>query len=779
MSYSRSFRPLFLVSAALILVTSAFSQQPPPPPPPNPMAPVLNPLAPMGMQRGTKLELALTGTNLAGPTGIWTSFPAKVTIPTDMNNGKDQAKLRVLLEVPADAPIGFHSLRLATSRGMSNLRPFCIDDLPQVLKAGTNSARDKAQAIPIPCTVAGTLAAAETSDWYKVTVTAGQRVSFDILGRRLGSQFDPQVTLSDAKTGKDLPGGFSNDAPGLQTDSQLTYTFKDAGDYLIEIRDVTFRGGADFHYRLRVGDFPCATTPFPLAVQRGKPGSVGFTGPSVDGVPAVAVTPPTDPLVASMWVAPRGANGLHGWPVLLQVSDLPEVAETEPNNEAAKANKLTLPCGVSGRLQEKGDVDYYGFTLKKGQRVLINAQTFELNSPSEVYLVLRDAKGAQIAASNPMADQKIDYTAAADGDVTLSVEHLNLWGGPSECYHLTLLTSPEPDFTLAVALDRFDAPAAGSFSLPLILTRKDFKGAVDVSVVGNPAISGAVTIPATEPSKPNFPAGTLTINVKPGTPPGPIVFQIQGKGVDGTKTILRPANFRTVLNVTMGNLPNPPPEYDTPFGVAIKEQPPFSLAAKLDALSTMPGQPVTVTVTATRLPAFADEIVLSAAGLPPTVKVTVAPIAKGTNEVKIKLEPAANVPAGNLSLTITGKGKHMGADVTASAVPLSVPIVVIPFELKAEPAVVAVAPGAKAKFKVTATRKTYQGPLTIEIRNLPANVTATKPVIAQGQVMAEVELTAAANAVLGDKADVQAAGIATAAANDTRVSPNFTVSVKK
>src|SRR5258707_271600 len=220
--------------------------------------------APTGMQRGTTVEITLTGTNLAEPTGLWMSFPAKVTIPTDANNTKDNAKLRVRLEVPKDAPIGFHSIRMATTRGMSNVRLFCIDDLPQVQEVDTNRSKTTAQLVPVPCVVMAR-ADAEVSDYFKVAVTAGQRVSFEILGRRLGSLFDPQLTLFDARTGRELPGGHSNDAPGLQTDPRLTYTFKETGEYLIEVRDVMYRGGADFVYRLRIGDFPCATTPLPMA----------------------------------------------------------------------------------------------------------------------------------------------------------------------------------------------------------------------------------------------------------------------------------------------------------------------------------------------------------------------------------------------------------------------------------------------------------------------------------------------------------------------------------
>src|SRR5262249_10951465 len=160
-------------------------------------APTLAPVVPLGMQRGTKLEVTLTGTNLAEPTGLWTSFPAKVTIPTDANNGKDNARLRVLLEVPADAPLGFHALRLATTRGMSNLRLFCIDDLLQVMETNTNHSKNTAQGVPVPCVVVGR-ADAEVSDYFKVTVKAGQRLSFEVLGRRLGSAFDPQLYIYDA-----------------------------------------------------------------------------------------------------------------------------------------------------------------------------------------------------------------------------------------------------------------------------------------------------------------------------------------------------------------------------------------------------------------------------------------------------------------------------------------------------------------------------------------------------------------------------------------------------
>ena len=171
-------------------------------------------------------------------------------------------------------------------------------------EAGNNNAKAMAQAVSVPSVIAGRIDA-ESSDYFKFTAKAGQRISFEVLGHRLGSAFDPQITLYDAKTERELPGGHDNDARGLQTDPRLTYIFKEAGDYLVEVRDTTFRGGADFAYLLRIGDFPCATSPLPMALKRGTKAPIAFTGTMVEGVAPVEVTAPADPNLDVVWVTPQ------------------------------------------------------------------------------------------------------------------------------------------------------------------------------------------------------------------------------------------------------------------------------------------------------------------------------------------------------------------------------------------------------------------------------------------------------------------------------------------
>lgn len=761
---------------------NVWGQKPPPPVQPNPQAPVLAFTGPHGMQRGTTLELNLSGTNLAGPTGLYTSFPAKVTIPADSKNGEDNAKLRVRLEVPADAPLGYHTIRLATTRGMSNLRLFCIDDLPQILKV--DSAKNKAtpQAVAVPCVVVGRIDT-EASDWYKITVQAGQRVSFDVHGRRLGGPIDPQISIYHPKTQREL--AHENDSPGCQTDPRLTHLFKEAGEYLIEVKDVLNRGGADYWYRLRIGDFPCATAPVPLAAKRGERVTVHFAGPVVDGVAPVTLQAPVDPSIDTVLVTPVGPNGVHGWPVVLTVSDLPELVEQEPNNDPSKANRVPVPGGVTGRFEKSDDLDYYVFAAKKGQKLLIEAHTLELHSPTLVYMVLKNAKsGAELAKTKPDAlpplDQRIEFTAPDDGDYLLEVEHLLYMRGPSEVYRLTITPSVS-DFDLALGIERYDVAPGSTVALPIVVTRRGYTGPIDVSVVGPPGITGQVTIPAGKPAQPNQIGAVLQLKAEKDVPMGPYMIAVKGTAQIDGKVVTQYVNVRPTVSAALGNLPFPPRHLSHQIAVAVKERSPFSLAARFEPPQCVPGMPANVIITATRDPGFDEDIVLNPpAGLPPTVPPpALKPIAKGQTEVRLELKLPPKTPLGQFLITFSGKSKSKSKEYVAAAAPASL-VVTQPFDLQIAPLPLKLAAGGKVKLTITAARKGgYAGPIAVELRNLPPGVTAPKGVIEAGKNTVDVLITAADTAVVGSKMDVNVLGIATTIGNLQVASPNFTVTIEK
>lgn len=768
----------FLLALFALIFSEAspsWAQKPPPPPPPNPLAPTLTMPFPMGMQRGTTLDLVLTGTNLAGPTGLYTSFPAKVTIPTDDKNGTDNAKLRVRLEVPADAPIGYHQIRLATTRGISNLRLFCIDDLPQVLEVDTNRNKTTPQQVPVPCVVAGRIDA-ETADYYKISVKAGQRVTIDVLGRRLGGLLDPELSIYDAKTMREI--AHQNDSPGCQTDARLTYTFKEAGDYLIEVRDVLNRGGPDYPYRLRIGDFPSATVPLPMAAKRGSKVSLQFAGPMVEGVASVEVAVPADPSIDSIWVAPKGANGLHGWPVALKLSDHDELVEIEPNNEPAKAQPIPVPGGVTGRFQQADDVDIYRFKGKKGQKLVIQADTLELYTPTLVYMVVKNAKGAEQGKSNPEAappaDQRIEFTPTEDGDYLLEVQHLNSAGGPNEAYRVSI-TPSIPDFDLSLGLDRFDLAPESPLVLTVIAARRGYNGPIDVTVAGNPGFSGSATIPAGQLVAP------LLVTAKADQPMGPFFITIIGKATIDGKAETRVVQVRPAITQSMNLLPFPPRNLYQQVALAVREKAPFKLMAQWDQAEKLPGSTVKLTILVQRNPGFDEVINLDPPiGLPPTVPAPkLPPIAKSMKEIKVDIALNPKVPLGDYLVLVGGKTKFQNKDFQGSSLPAKLSVT-MPFDLKVEPVDFKLPQGGKAKLKITANRKAgYQGPIAVEVRKLPAGVTAAKGAIAMGQNAVELEVAAAPTAPAAAIKGVDVLGTASAAGNLQSASPAFSVTVLK
>ena len=117
-------------------------------------------------------------------------------------------------------------------------------------------------------------------------------------------------------------------------------------------------------------------------------------------------------------------------------------------------------AAITARFLDKGDVDHFVFTAKKGVKYAIVAETYEVLSPAEVYLIVKDTKGADLAKSNPAnSPARIDFTAPADGDFIIYAEHLNYAYGPTEVYHLSLREAT-PDFDVHFALDRFAWPPA-------------------------------------------------------------------------------------------------------------------------------------------------------------------------------------------------------------------------------------------------------------------------------------------------------------------------------
>ena len=481
-------------------------------------APTLTTPVTLGGTAGSSVTINLAGKNMKGATELYLG-----TLPLHAKFADVSAeKCTATFEVPKSLAVGLHALRLATKTGISNLRPFAVDDLKEVAAAEGRTKKEMAQVLAGPCVVVAA-ASIELSDFYKLQVKAKQRWTFEIVGHRLGSPIDPVLILHDAKTGRELPGLYADDTPGLQTDARLTHTFDRDVDVLIEVRDTTFRGGADYGYRLRIGDFANSIATFPLAAHAGKEGSiVGFVG---DNFQPVILDGDV-----SLLLSPHFAHGPRGWGVSIKASEIPEFIEEEPNDEPKTAKIISIPFGISACFEKKNDRDCFAVQLKKGAKISIVAEAAEFALSTEVYLKLLDADGKEVAKSDPMKmPAAFDFDAPADGRYVIAAEHLNYGWGPNEVYHL-VVQYREPDAFVSLGGDHLTLP--GKLAVTGVTKMYGFDDPIELRWLGDEAIQIKSTIPA----KTNPTAAApfqITFEAKPGTKPGVyfgrITSQVKGR----------------------------------------------------------------------------------------------------------------------------------------------------------------------------------------------------------------------------------------------------------
>jgi len=478
--FSHRVIPLSLV---LLLLGGALAAKPP----------KIRSILPLAALPGKTTELVITGEGLQAVTGLWTSFDSKTTI---LAGEKDKGKkLRIRIEVAKETPMGIGAVRASGPDGLSNLKLFLIDDLHAPPAAGDNSSASRALAIEPPCAI-DSQTKTDQVRYYSFKASAGQGLSFEVLSQRIGSSLDPVLRILDSEQ-KEL--AYSNDSIGA--DSRISWMPEKDGSYLLELRDVTWRGGEGFDYRLRIGDFPLVSAPYPMRAEQGKSTKISIAGVGSGGIKPRDVLLPkgSSGRTFSLGVRPPGSSSSSF--VTLLSSDLPELLEKEPNNQAANALRLEYPCAINGLFSSKGDRDYYSIEGKKGERVLISGETQRSGSPTDLFLRLEKPGGEKIADAedqsyDPGKDKQkgknyyfdegsIDHTFTEDGLVILMVEDLIGRGGPEHVYRLEVRPS-RGRFSLELSDTRYHAPAGGDFKVKVHCRRNGYDGPVDLEVTGLP-----------------------------------------------------------------------------------------------------------------------------------------------------------------------------------------------------------------------------------------------------------------------------------------------------
>jgi hypothetical protein len=461
---------------------------------------------PVAVQRGTTTEISVDGQmNFAGAykalfEGTGVTAEASSPPPT----GAIVKTVKVKVAVAKDAPLGVREFRIATTLGLSSVGQLLVVDDPVVMEAPNNNTAAQAQPVKLPCVLAGKLEVVEDLDYFKFEAKEGEIVTFEMFCARLQDKIHdlqkhakPMLTLFDAE-GRELA---ANDH-FFFADPLLSHKIPKAGTYFLQVRESTYDGDQRWVYAILATNKPYVSHVFPMAGNPGKTIQVEPIGSAKFAKDKVALTVPDKLGVQQIQL---DVDGVRTNPATFIVSNLPQFIEQEPNDEPEKANRVTLPVGINGRIGKKRDIDHYVFDARKGKpiRFELRARRFGtlLNSSLHGILEIMTPKGNVLASNDTThgLEASLVFTPAADGDHVLRIRDLNSKGSESSVYYIEADWAL-PDFTLRCDPDKAMIGPGSSTSWYVHVNRLNgFTGPVQVEITGLPkAISAsALTIPPT------------------------------------------------------------------------------------------------------------------------------------------------------------------------------------------------------------------------------------------------------------------------------------------
>ncbi len=383
-------------------------------------------------------------------------------------------------------------------------------------------------------------------DRFRFNARKGQRLVVAVSARELipyiadavPGWFQAAVTLFDPE-GKPL--AYADDFR-FNPDPVLYYRIPADGEYVIEIKDALYRGREDFVYRIVLGEVPFITSVFPLGCAVGTQTTVDVKGWNF---PRSSLMPDTrSPGLVRLSVK---NEDVVSNPMPFAVDTLPECGEQEPNNTRDKAQAISLPIVVNGRMDFPGDWDVYRIDGQAGRRIIAEVVARRLNSPLDSVLRLTDSTGRQLAFNDDHedkgaglvthhADSLLSFVCPADGACFLHLGDAQRKGGPEYGYRLRV-SAPRPDFELRVTPSAINIRGGETVPITVFALRKDgFDGDITLGLKDAPGftLSGG-RVPG------NAEQVRLTLAATGNPPRRPINLVIEGRATIDHREVVRQA----------------------------------------------------------------------------------------------------------------------------------------------------------------------------------------------------------------------------------------------
>lgn len=735
--------------------------------------PKLKSLSQEYVQRGSTVQLTITGENLpanpifvfAGDGGLTLTPPPPVESVAGIESSgggittvtqSDPNKIVAKLDITNNAALGLRELRVVSAGGVSNPLNLNVTPLPEFAGASDGTSLDKAQALTLPFAVTARINAAAESDFYRFGAKKGQRIIFEVIAQRLGSQLDSSLAIL-SKDGREL----ARNEDAIGNDSVLEFTAPEDGEFIAQIRDYRAQGGDGFNYRLLASMAPYVKGVYPIGARRGDTAEIEFFGMNLQGADKMTLrldastTPGRQELRAT---SPNGPSN----PFPFVVSDLPQVLEQEPNTSLTHANAISLPAAINGRIQNAKDYDAFKFHVEKGQRFVFDVAAQKYGSPLDALLTLTDERGNVLQKNDDAngPDARIDQTFNDAGDYILIIEDLLERGGREFTYRISC-TQPAPDFEVRVVNDTARIPRGGRATLRCEVTRSNgFNDPIRISAknIAPGLFAESLVFVGNDPG-----ADLLFVSAGANAPVASSPIELVATATINGRSVTHPVKTYAMDRAVKAAY------------VTVLESAPFMVHPGQLLANAEQDQSITLDALVERLDGFNADVRISLEGFsagrdPVTKSFDYQPITIKGNETRgsLALKTRLDAEIGARMMVLRGDANIGGQTVTQYSPPFPVATTQIPFlltttlkrvTLTAVP-VGSTSSASEAVFAVRAERRAgFNGEITIQLEGVPDGVTATADKIAGGAGESNIKLVASDKAAVGKEVQLTLTGV--------------------
>ncbi len=353
---------------------------------------------PAGAQAGTTNLITVSGTDLDDPLTLVAGHSGIVAEVRPNQPGE------FTVVVPTNHPAGSVGLRFSGRFGLSNPRPFQIGTGPELFVPSTNNGPTSATFLPLETTANGRVNASMEA-WFRFEAKAGQRLFAQVAARELASRLVPELMVTDL-AGRELARARRREL--------LDFAAPTNGTFLLRLNDQTYRGGADYHFRLRLTAGPHIDFALPNSLRAGEtnrvtlfgrnlPGGISLPYPAPDGRPwerltvEIAAPARSDDGIAEVSVRPAAsalATDAFNWNLTATngPSNPLAFALTTNATTASWTNgfaPVTPPCDFSGLFPAHGEATGVTFAAKKGDVLWLELYSDRLGFPTDPLAVVQ------------------------------------------------------------------------------------------------------------------------------------------------------------------------------------------------------------------------------------------------------------------------------------------------------------------------------------------------------------------------------------------------------